>query len=145
MARKGSLASLVSLALVFNSAFMVADSVDVVTRKAGDDQSWLWSSDGKGQFSIEPAEKDECGTTVILHLKKDGRFKAVFCFLRRHIASAADIVPSSNLIGELKALGIANTALKIKAHLHMVIGLASQLRDISNRNIQGGRKSNSNR
>lgn len=55
----------------FYSAFMVADQVHVQTRKAGDTDSWLWSSDGKGSFSIEPGQKDTSGTTVVLHLKKD--------------------------------------------------------------------------
>ncbi|MCR9136576.1 MAG: molecular chaperone HtpG [Alphaproteobacteria bacterium] len=57
----------------FYSAFMVADSVDVVTRKAGEKEAWLWSSDGKGEFSIEPAARDERGTTVTLHIKKDAK------------------------------------------------------------------------
>ncbi len=57
----------------FYSAFMVADSVDVVTRKAGEEEAWLWSSDGKGEFSIEPATRDERGTTVTLHIKKDAK------------------------------------------------------------------------
>ena len=55
----------------FYSAFMVADRVDVVTRKAGEIEAWLWSSDGKGAFSIEPADRDSNGTTVTLHLKGD--------------------------------------------------------------------------
>lgn len=70
---KGELGLIGQFGVGFYSAFMVADSVDVVTRKAGEEQSWLWSSDGKGQFSIEPGERDECGTTVILHLKKDAK------------------------------------------------------------------------
>ncbi len=57
----------------FYSAFMVASSVDVLTRKAGEAEAWLWSSDGKGAFSIEPATRDSCGTTVTLHLKKDAK------------------------------------------------------------------------
>lgn len=55
----------------FYSAFMVASTVDVLTRKAGEDNAWLWSSDGKGRFTIEPATRDTAGTTVTLHLKKD--------------------------------------------------------------------------
>jgi len=54
----------------FYSAFMVADKVEVVARKAGDGQAWRWTSDGKGEFTIEPAEKDSRGTTIILHLRK---------------------------------------------------------------------------
>lgn len=57
----------------FYSAFMVASQVDVVTRKVGEDKAWLWSSDGKGAFSIAPAERENAGTTVTLHLKKDAK------------------------------------------------------------------------
>ena len=52
----------------FYSSFMVADRVDVLTRKAGEEQAWLWSSDGKGAFTIEEAARDGRGTTVTLHL-----------------------------------------------------------------------------
>ncbi len=54
----------------FYSAFMVADRVDVVSRRAGEDQAWRWSSDGGGEFTIAEAEKDGRGTTVTLHLRK---------------------------------------------------------------------------
>lgn len=57
----------------FYSAFMVADRVDVLTRKAGEKKSWQWSSDGKGEFTIEPGERTASGTTVVLHLKKDAK------------------------------------------------------------------------
>ena len=55
----------------FYSAYMVAAKVDVLTRKAGESEAWLWSSDGKGQFTIEPAARAERGTTVTLRLKDD--------------------------------------------------------------------------
>jgi molecular chaperone HtpG len=55
----------------FYSAFMVADEVTVITRKAGEDQAWVWVSDGRGGFSIDTATRDEHGTTVILSMKKD--------------------------------------------------------------------------
>ena len=54
----------------FYSAFMVADRVEVKTRKAGDEQGWLWESDGTGSFSITEQEKLPVGTSIILHLKK---------------------------------------------------------------------------
>ena len=57
----------------FYSSFMVADKVDVLTRKAGEKEAWMWSSDGKGEFTIEPAERDSHGTTVILHITKDDK------------------------------------------------------------------------
>ena len=55
----------------FYSAFMVADKVEVLTRKAGEEQAWLWSSDGKGEYSIEESERKIHGTTVTVHLTKE--------------------------------------------------------------------------
>ncbi|MBN2627156.1 MAG: molecular chaperone HtpG [Spirochaetales bacterium] len=57
----------------FYSIFMVADSVEVITKKAGEDQAWSWSSDGKNGFTIAEAERDGQGTTVILQLNDQGR------------------------------------------------------------------------
>lgn len=70
---KGDLGLIGQFGVGFYSAFMVANKVEVTTRKAGEDQSWLWISDGKGQFTIEPTERSEFGTTVVLHLKKDAK------------------------------------------------------------------------
>jgi len=57
----------------FYSAFMVSEKVEVTTRKAGEPEAWLWVSDGKGEFSIEEAERDERGTTVVMYMKKDAK------------------------------------------------------------------------
>ena len=57
----------------FYSAFMVADRVDVFSRRAGSSEAFHWSSDGKGTFSIEPLAQDEApvrGTRVVLHLNE---------------------------------------------------------------------------
>jgi molecular chaperone HtpG len=56
----------------FYSIFMVADKAEVVSRRAGEDKAWRWTSDGKGGFDIEPAGRDTCGTTVTLHLNDEG-------------------------------------------------------------------------
>ena len=55
----------------FYSAFMVADRVEVTSRKAGSEESFTWSSDGRGTFAIAPAARDTAGTDVVLHLKAD--------------------------------------------------------------------------
>jgi molecular chaperone HtpG len=55
----------------FYSAFMVADKVEVVARKAGESAAWRWVSEGKGEFAVEPAEKEERGTEITLHLRED--------------------------------------------------------------------------
>jgi molecular chaperone HtpG len=57
----------------FYSAFLVADTVEVVSRAAGTPDASRWRSEGKDTFSIEPAERAESGTSVILHLKQDQR------------------------------------------------------------------------
>ncbi len=55
----------------FYAAFMVADRVEVTSRRAGSDHAWTWASDGRGSFTIAPAERETAGTDVILHLKTD--------------------------------------------------------------------------
>src|SRR5579872_2969590 len=57
----------------FYSAFMVADRVDVISRKAAEERAWRWTSDGKTGYEIEPAEREKQGTTVILYLNEDGK------------------------------------------------------------------------
>ncbi len=57
----------------FYSAFMVADRIEVTARKAGEEQAWRWSSDGKTGFEIEPGERDTCGATILLHLNEEGK------------------------------------------------------------------------
>jgi molecular chaperone HtpG len=55
----------------FYSAFMVADRVDVSTRRAGEAEGWHWSSDGKGAFTIEEDQDAPArGARIVLHLKK---------------------------------------------------------------------------
>ena len=54
----------------FYSAFMVSRKLEVTTRKAGEDAAWLWTSDGKGEFTVAEAERAGFGTTVTLHLAK---------------------------------------------------------------------------
>ena len=56
----------------FYSAFIVADSIAVTSRRAGHDDAWTWRSTGDGQFSIEPAPADSPrGTTLQLHIRED--------------------------------------------------------------------------
>ena len=55
----------------FYSVFMVADKVDVISKKAGEDQAYKWSSDGTGSFDLAPCVKDENGTVIYIKLKED--------------------------------------------------------------------------
>ena len=55
----------------FYSAFMVAERVEVATRKAGEEEGWRWRSDGAGSFSVAPEPEAARGTRIALHLRKD--------------------------------------------------------------------------
>ena len=55
----------------FYSAFMVADRVEVTSRAAGSEEAWVWASEGKGDYTLAPAEREAAGTTIVLHMKAD--------------------------------------------------------------------------
>ena len=55
----------------FYSGFIVASKVDVISRRAGSDKAYQWSSDGSGSFTVTPVENAPRGTSIILHLKDD--------------------------------------------------------------------------
>jgi molecular chaperone HtpG len=55
----------------FYSAFMVADRVEVISRRAGQDEAWSWRSDGRGSFDVSPATRETAGTDIVLHIKSD--------------------------------------------------------------------------
>jgi molecular chaperone HtpG len=57
----------------FYSAFMVAGEVEVISRKAGEEHTWRWHSDGRSGFAVEEAESAPRGTSVTLHLREDAK------------------------------------------------------------------------
>ncbi len=79
----------------FYSSFIVADRVTVVTRRAGlaASEAVRWESDGEGEFSVEPAERDAPGTDVTLHLREgedellsDWKLRAIVTRYSDHIS-----------------------------------------------------------
>ena len=86
----------------FYSAFMVADTVDVLSRKAGEETAWHWSSDGLGAFTIKSAEKREPGTDVILHLRKGDKSFLEANELRRIIKTYSDHISMPIRLVEVK-------------------------------------------
>ncbi len=68
---KSDMALIGQFGVGFYSCFMVADKVEVASRRAGEDQAWRWTSDGAGEFTIGEAEKESRGTSITLHLKDD--------------------------------------------------------------------------
>ena len=76
----------------FYSSFIVADRVELTTRRAGlaAEDTVRWSSDGRGQYTLEPAERPGRGTTVVLHLRDDDRDLLSGYRLRAIIAKYSD-------------------------------------------------------
>ena len=56
----------------FYSSYMVADKVEVISKKAGEDAAFKWTSDGKSGYNIEDAKKNSFGTDIILYLNEEG-------------------------------------------------------------------------
>jgi len=80
----------------FYSAFMVADKVDVISRRAGSEEAWQWSSDGKGTYSVAPVALPDApnrGTRVILHLMKDATSYTERFTLERIVRAQSGHVP----------------------------------------------------
>ena len=74
----------------FYSAFMVADKVEILTRKAGEDKAWKWVSNGIDGFEITEAEKPANGTEIKLYLKKDEKNYVDTIYLRQIIRTYSD-------------------------------------------------------
>ena len=74
----------------FYSAFMVADKVEIVTKKAGEDQAWKWVSNGIDGFEITEAKKDVNGTDIKLFLKKDEKNYVDTIYLRQIVRTYSD-------------------------------------------------------
>ncbi len=74
----------------FYSAFMVADKVEIITKKAGEDQAWKWVSNGIDGFEISEAKKDVNGTEIKLFLKKDEKNYVDTIYLRHIVRTYSD-------------------------------------------------------
>jgi len=57
----------------FYSVFMVSEDIKVISRKAGANESWMWHSDGIGEYTLSPADKETRGTDIIIHIKEDAK------------------------------------------------------------------------
>ncbi|MFO8071515.1 MAG: molecular chaperone HtpG [Polyangia bacterium] len=77
----------------FYSCFMVADEVEVISKKAGEERAWRWVSDGRGSFEISEAERDTFGTTVLLHLDDEGREFATRWRIEKLIGKYSNHIP----------------------------------------------------
>jgi molecular chaperone HtpG len=103
----------------FYAAFIVADRVTVLTRKAGTAEGVRWESDGRGEFTVEPCSRARRGTEIILHLKEDAseyadnwRLRSLIKKYSDHIAVPIRMLPTTPAEegGEAPALETVNSA-----------------------------------
>ena len=95
----------------FYSAFMVADKVEVRSRKAGDTQGWLWTSEGTGSFTVAPEDNVGVGTKITLHLKKDSEKYADSTEIRQIVQRFSDHIAFPvvmNFMGETETVNSAS-------------------------------------
>ncbi len=91
MKENGSAADLIGqFGVGFYSAFMVAEKVEIITKKAGEEQAYKWTSNGIDGFEIESAEKSENGTEIKLFLKEDDKNFTDTIYLRHLIRTYSD-------------------------------------------------------
>ncbi|MGF1467764.1 MAG: molecular chaperone HtpG [Sandaracinaceae bacterium] len=72
-AQAGDVSLIGQFGVGFYSAWLVADRVEVTSRAAGAEEAFRWVSEAQGTFTVEPAERESQGTTVLLHLAEDHR------------------------------------------------------------------------
>ncbi len=68
----------------FYSAFMVAEKVEVLTKKYGADTGYIWTSSGADGYTIKEADKETAGTIITLHIKEDGEDENYSEFLEQY-------------------------------------------------------------
>jgi len=74
----------------FYSAFMVAEKVEVITKRAGETQAYKWVSNGVSGFEITEAEREKFGTDIKLYLKEDAKDYTDTIYLRHIIRTYSD-------------------------------------------------------
>lgn len=83
----------------FYSAFMVADRVEVTSRRAGDAKAWVWVSDGRGSYTVDEALKDTRGTEIVLHIKDEASEFLIEDRLKHVIKKYSDHIAFPILLG----------------------------------------------
>src|ERR1700724_3634528 len=94
----------------FYSAFMVAERVEVLSRKAGESQGWRWVSDGKGEFSVEPLPETARGAKIIVHLREGEDDYLDPATLRRIVKTYSDHIELPIIVDEGGKEETINTA-----------------------------------
>ena len=91
--KKGDINQIGKFGVGFYSSFMVSDQVVVISKKYDSSSGYLWTSDGKGTFSIEETEYNEIGTEITLSIKKDEKEFLSKYKIEEIIKKYSDFVP----------------------------------------------------
>jgi molecular chaperone HtpG len=94
----------------FYSVFMVASKVEVTSKKAGDKHGWVWSSDGRGSYSIDEALKDTRGTDIVIHIKDEASEFLIEERLKQVIKKYSDHISFPIHMGYTKDAPVVNAA-----------------------------------
>jgi molecular chaperone HtpG len=94
----------------FYSAFMVAEKVEVLSRKAGEGQGWRWVSDGRGEFTVEPLPETGRGAKIIVHLREGEDEYLDPARLRRIVKTYSDHIGLPIILDEGDKRETINTA-----------------------------------
>ncbi len=121
-ADKGALNLIGQFGVGFYASFMVANKVEVITRKAGETQAWHWESDGRSGYSIREADADEAhkltsghGTYILLHLKDDAYDFLIDDKIKQVVLAYSDHIPVPVHVGAEDLPVNAASALWIKS------------------------------
>jgi len=130
-AQKGDVTQIGQFGVGFYAAFMVAQMVEVTSRKAGTEEAWCWRSDGKGEFAVEEDAKATRGTAITLYLKQgedeflsEDRLRGIIKLYSDHIALPILLGDSEEPANRASALWLRNksevTAEQYKEFYHHV-------------------------
>ncbi|MGE4351013.1 MAG: molecular chaperone HtpG [Bdellovibrionales bacterium] len=130
-AQKGDITQIGQFGVGFYAAFMVAQMVEVASRKAGTEEAWCWCSDGKGEFSVEEDSRSTRGTTITLYLKQgedefleEERLRGIIKLYSDHIALPILLGDNDDPVNQASALWLRNkndiTAEQYKEFYHHV-------------------------
>ena len=140
-AKSGEKAELIGqFGVGFYSSFMVADRVDVISRRAGESEAWKWSSDGKGSYDIVAVDLGEApvrGTRVMLHLMDDAKKYARKWTVEKIIRDQSGHVPVPIRLVEMEGAEPSQVSDGAALWLKQKSDISKQDYDRSHRSVSG--------
>ena len=99
--KEGDISAIGQFGVGFYSSYMVSDNVEVLSRDAENNETNLWSSNGKENYSIENAKKEKRGTCITLNIKKDANEFLDSFRLRSIITKYSNYIPFPIILDDL--------------------------------------------